>query len=95
MPTEEVLEILTWTSFIFVTNLLVERTNKFYIHFNLSLNNAVFSVVAICVEAMFRICGVVHNLKLAMFVIKPIMSLNVAVIVPFFVPELPVVPASK
>jgi hypothetical protein len=54
-----------------------------------------FSVVAICVEAMFRICGIVDNLKFAMFVIKPIMSLNVSVIVPFFVSELSVVPGNK
>jgi hypothetical protein len=44
---------------------------------------------------MFRICGVVDNLKFAMFVIKPIMSLHVSVIVPFFVSELPVVPGNK
>jgi len=54
-----------------------------------------WSEVAISVEAMFRICGIVDNLKFAMFVIKPIMSLHVSVIVPFFESELPVVPANK
>jgi hypothetical protein len=46
-------------------------------------------------EAMFRICGIVDNLKLAMFIVKPVMSFHVSVIVPFFVPELSVVPANK
>jgi len=53
------------------------------------------SVVAISMEAMFRISGIVDNLKFAMFVIKSIMSLHMSVIVPFFVSELPVVPANK
>jgi hypothetical protein len=53
------------------------------------------SVVTICVEAMFRICGIVDYLKFAMFVIKPIMSLHMSVIVPFFISELPVVSANK
>jgi hypothetical protein len=53
------------------------------------------SEVAISMEAMFRVCGIVDNLKLAVFVIKPIMSLHMSVIVSFFVSELPVVPANK
>jgi len=53
------------------------------------------SEVAISMEAMFRVCGIVDNLQFAMFVIKPIMSLHMSVIVPFFVSELPVVPANK
>jgi hypothetical protein len=44
---------------------------------------------------MFRICGIVDNLKFAMFVIKPIMSFHMSMIVPFFESELSVVPENK
>jgi hypothetical protein len=38
-----------------------------------------FSVVAISLETMLRMCRIVDNLKLAMFVVKPIMPLHMSV----------------
>jgi hypothetical protein len=52
------------------------------------------SKVAISLETMLRMCGIVDNLKLAMFVVKPIMSLYMSVCVPLFISELPIVPVN-
>jgi hypothetical protein len=54
-----------------------------------------FSIVAISLETVLRMCRIVDNLKLAMLVVKPIMALHMSMRVPFFISELPIVPANK
>lgn len=54
-----------------------------------------FSKVAISLETVFRMCRIIDNLKLAVLVVKAIVSLHVSVRVSFFISELPVMSVNK
>ena len=52
-------------------------------------------VLALRVEALVRVGGVVHHLELAVLVVVSVAAVHHAISIPLLVPELPVVPETE